>query len=221
MPERFVVRVRDDAPLDVVCGLACGLATGLGAAMVRAEVQPGSSVVVVGAGGVGPGHDDGRAASGARPRSSPSTARRPRSTRRSSSGSPPTASTRRPTDPVAAVLELTAGRGADYGFDAAGVPGTLDQVLAATRPGATCVVIGRAMGAVDRHPRHHRAAAPARAHRHLRRLDPSSSSPPRVRRPVHRPGRLDLGAILDRRYTLDEAPQALDDLHHGRMTRGV
>ena len=30
-----------------------------------------------------------------------------------------------------------------------------------------------------------------------------------------------LGAILDRRYTLDEAPQALDDLHHGRMTRGV
>ena len=34
-------------------------------------------------------------------------------------------------------------------------------------------------------------------------------------------GRLDLGAILDRRYTLDEAPQALDDLHHGRMTRGV
>ena len=37
VPERFVVRVRYDAPLDVVCGLACGLATGLGAAMVRAE----------------------------------------------------------------------------------------------------------------------------------------------------------------------------------------
>jgi S-(hydroxymethyl)glutathione dehydrogenase / alcohol dehydrogenase len=34
-------------------------------------------------------------------------------------------------------------------------------------------------------------------------------------------GRLDLGAILDRRYALDDAPQALDDLHHGRMTRGV
>ena len=34
-------------------------------------------------------------------------------------------------------------------------------------------------------------------------------------------GRLDLGGILDTRYTLDETPQALDDLHHGRVTRGV
>ena len=34
-------------------------------------------------------------------------------------------------------------------------------------------------------------------------------------------GRLDLASILDTRYTLEEAPQAIDDLHHGRVTRGV
>ena len=34
-------------------------------------------------------------------------------------------------------------------------------------------------------------------------------------------GRLDIAGILDSRYTLDQAPQALDDLHHGRITRGV
>ena len=34
-------------------------------------------------------------------------------------------------------------------------------------------------------------------------------------------GRLNLAGILDTRYTLDEAPKALDDLHHGRITRGV
>jgi Zn-dependent alcohol dehydrogenase len=34
-------------------------------------------------------------------------------------------------------------------------------------------------------------------------------------------GRLDLGSILDTRYSIEEAPQALDDLHHGRITRGV
>jgi S-(hydroxymethyl)glutathione dehydrogenase/alcohol dehydrogenase len=34
-------------------------------------------------------------------------------------------------------------------------------------------------------------------------------------------GRLDLAGILDTRYTIDEAPRALDDLHHGRVTRGV
>src|SRR5262249_52328819 len=48
VPERFVTPVRPDAPLDIVCGLACGITTGLGAAMVRAGVVPGSSVVVVG-----------------------------------------------------------------------------------------------------------------------------------------------------------------------------
>ncbi|HVM65369.1 MAG TPA: alcohol dehydrogenase catalytic domain-containing protein, partial [Acidimicrobiales bacterium] len=42
VPERFVTPVRRDAPLDVVCGLACGISTGLGAAIVRAQVAPGS-----------------------------------------------------------------------------------------------------------------------------------------------------------------------------------
>ncbi len=123
-------------------------------------------------------------------------------------------------DPVAAVLELTAGRGADYGFDAAGVPGTLDQVLAATRPGATCVVIGRALGAVT-------VTIDTTALLRQRVLTgtyggsihPGRHLPEFV--DLFMAGRLDLGAILDRRYTLDEAPQALDDLHHGRMTRGV
>ena len=34
-------------------------------------------------------------------------------------------------------------------------------------------------------------------------------------------GDIDLGGILDTRYSIEEAPQALDDLHHGRITRGV
>jgi len=219
VPERFVVPVRDDAPLDVVCGLACGLATGLGAAMVRAEVAPGSSVVVVGAGGVGLA-----TMMGARFRGATTIVAVDRLASKVEKalaiGVATHAVDASTADPVAAVLELTAGRGADYGFDAAGVPGTLDQVLAATRPGATCVVIGRALGAVtitldttallrqrvltgtyggSIHPR-----------RHLPELVDLSML-----------GRLDLGAILDRRYALDDAPQALDDLHHGRMTRGV
>src|SRR5690606_23251118 len=53
VPERFVTPVRADVPLDVVCGLACGLSTGLGASTVRTPVVTGSSVLVVGAGGVG------------------------------------------------------------------------------------------------------------------------------------------------------------------------
>ena len=44
VPEVCAIKVRADAPLDRVAGLACGVSTGLGAAMVRAPVQPGSQM---------------------------------------------------------------------------------------------------------------------------------------------------------------------------------
>ncbi len=148
VPERFVVPIRHDAPLDVVCGLACGVATGLGAAMVRANVQPGSSVVVVGSGGVGLSTMMGAHFSGASTIIAVDLVARKiqKALDLGVATHGVDASTR---DPVAAVLELTDGRGADYGFDAVGVNGTLDQVVSATRPGATCVVIGRALGVVE------------------------------------------------------------------------
>jgi Zn-dependent alcohol dehydrogenase len=124
------------------------------------------------------------------------------------------------TDPVAAVLELTDGRGADYGFDAVGVNGTLDQVVAATRPGATCVVIGRALGVVQ-------ITLDTSMLLRQRILTGTFGGSIHPRRHIPEfvdlclQGRLDIGGILDTRYSIDEAPQALDDLHHGRITRGV
>ena len=51
--ESATVKVRDDAPLDVVCLLACGASTGIGAVINKAKVKAGSSVAVFGCGGVG------------------------------------------------------------------------------------------------------------------------------------------------------------------------
>ena len=146
-------------PLDVVCGLACGLATGLGAAMVRAEVTPGSSVLVVGAGGVGLATMMGARFAGAT--TVVAVDRLATKIEKALELGLATHGVDASTgdDPVAAVLEVTGGRGADYGFDAAGVPGTLDLVLAATRPGATCVVIGRVARRGRRHRRHDGVAA--------------------------------------------------------------
>jgi Zn-dependent alcohol dehydrogenase len=53
VPERCAIKVRRDAPLESLVGLACGVSTGLGASMLRSPVEPGSSVLVIGAGGVG------------------------------------------------------------------------------------------------------------------------------------------------------------------------
>ena len=51
--ERSAVKIRDDAPLDVVCTLGCGVSTGLGASMKAARIEPGESVIIYGCGGVG------------------------------------------------------------------------------------------------------------------------------------------------------------------------
>ena len=53
LPEQNVIPIRKDAPLDVVCLVSCGVMTGAGAVINRAQVAPGSSVVVFGCGGVG------------------------------------------------------------------------------------------------------------------------------------------------------------------------
>ena len=52
-PEECCVRIRDDAPLDVAALVGCAVMTGVGAAINRARVEPGSTVAVFGAGGVG------------------------------------------------------------------------------------------------------------------------------------------------------------------------
>jgi Zn-dependent alcohol dehydrogenase len=219
VPDRFVVPVRRDAPLELVCGLACGISTGLGAAMVRADVSPGSSVVVIGAGGVGLSTMMGAQVNGASTIIAVDVLARKVNKAvelgLATHGIDATAS-----DPVAAVLALTDNRGADYGFDAAGVNGTLEQVVAATRPGGTCVVIGRALGVVE---------ATLNTTMLLRQRVITGTYGGSIQPRKHVPefielqmqGRIDLGSILDTQYSIEEAPKALDDLHHGRITRGV
>jgi S-(hydroxymethyl)glutathione dehydrogenase / alcohol dehydrogenase len=219
VPDRFVVPIREDAPLELVCGLACGVSTGLGAAIVRAGVTIGSSVAVVGSGGVGLATMMGARIRGATQVIAVDILSR-KLDKALELGLATDAVDASAGDPVAAVLELTGGRGADYGFDAAGVNGTLEQVVAATRPGGTCVVIGRALGVVE-------VTLNTTLLLRQRVITGTYGGSIRPRRHVpefvdmHMQGRIDLGGILDTRYSIEEAPQALDDLHKGRITRGV
>ncbi len=48
-----IVKIREDAPLDIFCIVGCAVATGVDAVTHTAEVEPGSNVVVVGTDGVG------------------------------------------------------------------------------------------------------------------------------------------------------------------------
>ncbi len=53
LPEIALAKVRQDAPFEKICYIGCGVTTGLGAVIFTAKVEPGSSVVVFGLGGIG------------------------------------------------------------------------------------------------------------------------------------------------------------------------
>ena len=53
LPEIAVAKIREDAPFDTTCYVGCGVTTGVGAVLNTAKVEPGSTVVVFGLGGIG------------------------------------------------------------------------------------------------------------------------------------------------------------------------
>mgnify|MGYP003324930009 CR=1 FL=1 len=52
-PERSLVKIRDDMPLDRASLIGCGVTTGIGAVINTAQVEPGANVVIFGLGGIG------------------------------------------------------------------------------------------------------------------------------------------------------------------------
>ena len=51
--QHSLVKVETDVPAEQLSLIGCGVTTGVGAALNTAEVQPGSTVAVLGCGGVG------------------------------------------------------------------------------------------------------------------------------------------------------------------------
>ncbi|MEM7020749.1 MAG: alcohol dehydrogenase catalytic domain-containing protein, partial [Pseudomonadota bacterium] len=63
--EHAIVKIREDMPMDRAALIGCGVLTGTGAVFHGAEIEPGSTVVVIGCGGVGLSCVNGAAIAGA------------------------------------------------------------------------------------------------------------------------------------------------------------
>src|SRR5207237_6984946 len=66
VPDMSVVVVEDHYPLNRAVLVGCGVPTGVGAVIHRAKVVPGSTVMVIGCGGIGANVVQGAALAGAR-----------------------------------------------------------------------------------------------------------------------------------------------------------
>ena len=219
VPVSAAVKVPTDVPLDVLAGLGCAFSTGLGAAMVRAEVRPGSSVVVIGAGGVGLATMMGAKAMGASRVIAVDLAAH-KLERATEIGVADETIAGSADEVVSRVLELTGGRGADYAFDAVGASGTLETAFGSTRPGGLAVAIG----VMDATVTATLDLFGFLMHKRLTGTYAGSIVPQRdipMFVDLYRQGRLPLDALVDARFSLDEAPKALQRLAANEITKGV
>jgi Zn-dependent alcohol dehydrogenase len=140
MPEASVVKVDPDIPLEVACVLGCGVQTGVGAVLNTAQVEEGATVLVLGAGGIGIAVTQGARIAGA----STIVVSDPSEERRDAARSFGATHVLDPTadDVASAGMDLTAGIGIDYAFEAAGQAALLDTAIQAIRPGGTVVAVG-------------------------------------------------------------------------------
>jgi S-(hydroxymethyl)glutathione dehydrogenase/alcohol dehydrogenase len=207
------VKIVDEMPLERACLLGCGVLTGVGAVFNTAGVAAGTSVVVIGAGGVGLSviqgariaHaativavdvDDDKLALAA------------------ALGATATINAR-VDDPVAAVGELTRG-GADFVFEAIGNAATVQQGLAMTGTGGALTVVGimdlgASIGVTGLD-----LVMGKRIQQSLMGSNRFVADIPRLV-DHYLAGRLDLDRLVNDTVGLDDVPRVLDDLEAGRV----
>jgi S-(hydroxymethyl)glutathione dehydrogenase/alcohol dehydrogenase len=212
------VPIRKDVPLTVAALVGCAVTTGVGAAMNTVQVRPGDSVVVYGCGGTGLNILQGAALCGAetiiavdRVPAKMELAHAFGATHTLMAGD----------DTVQHVRDLTDGRGADYVFEAIGIPAVQEEALRAVRPGGTLVLVGLApMGTSTNFPS-------ALLTRQEKRVVGSYYGTANTRRDfpmildLYVAGKLKLDELISREYTLDEINEAYEAMLSGEVARGV
>ena len=217
IPERALLKLEQDVPLDRAALLGCAVVTGVGAVTHAARVKPGDTVAVFGAGGVGLNVVQGAASAGAAtvvavdlhaPKLE--LARRFGATH-AVDGSQGLA--------VEAIRRLTGGRGVDHAFDAVGSPGTVRQAYDVLARAGKLVVLGISREAVSL------PLGPLVFEERQIVGSFYGSGRPREDIPalatMYQNGKLKLDELLTRRYPLEQINEAYAALDRGEVARSV
>lgn len=218
--ESQLVKIPSDLSMDVASLLACGVTTGFGAVVNRAKVPPLSSAVIIGAGGVGLNSVQGAATCGANPIIAVDVVES-KLTRARAFGATHGVNASA-VDPVAAVKDLTGGRGADYVFVTVGSSAALQQAVAMLARRGTAVMVG--LPPVSDPPVSLAAAELALTEKvvtgaFMGDICAQVDIPAIVA--LYQAGRYKLDELIAGRYPLDKINEALDSSKSGEALRNV
>jgi len=217
LPQAAVIKVEDDIPLNVVSLIGCGVTTGVGAAINTAKITPGSSVVVIGCGGVGISAIQGARIAGAAEIVAVDTM--PAKLEMAKKFGATHGVT--PDELEGAKLEITAGEGFDYALECVGHPQTIRSTYDAIRRGGTAVVVG--VGRMDQKIEF-TAFELFYAEKTLKGSMYGSANVrvdfPKLLR-LWKAGKLDLEGMISRRIKIEEVNDAFRAMQAGEVIRSV
>jgi S-(hydroxymethyl)glutathione dehydrogenase/alcohol dehydrogenase len=217
-PERSLVKIRDDMPLDRASLIGCGVTTGLGAALNTVDIPAGASVVIIGCGGVGLAALQGARIVGAGKIIAVDAQPWKFDIARKLGANECVDAT--DDDPIAAVQELTSG-GADFVFECIGLVPTVQQAVAMTGRGGTTVLVGVVPVTLTA------AFSPADMVLQEKKITGSFMGSNRFRFDMPKyvefylAGRLHLDEMISSRIPLEEVNEGLDRMRKGEAARQV
>jgi S-(hydroxymethyl)glutathione dehydrogenase/alcohol dehydrogenase len=213
-----VVPIDPGISMRVAALVGCAVTTGVGAVLKTAQVKPGSTVAVFGCGGVGISVIQGAVLAGAQ-RVIAVDLNEDKLEMARKFGA--THAVKASDTAVKEIRGLTNRRGADYTFEAIGLAAVVEQAYAATRNGGKCTIVG--LGKRDDRFSFDAFTFPLFAKTLCGCLygnaNPSVDFPTLLN--LYSAGKLDLEGMITNTYTIDEAPQAFEDMVTGLNARGV
>jgi len=217
MPQGAVIKVDEDIPLNVVSLIGCGVTTGVGAAINTAKITPGSSVLVIGCGGVGIAAIQGARIAGAAEIVAVDTL--PAKLEMAKKFGATHGVT--PDELEGAKMEITGGEGFDYALECVGHPQTIRGTYDAIRRGGTAVVVG--VGRMEQKIEF-TAFELFYGEKTLKGSMYGSANVrvdfPRLLR-LWKQGKLDLEGMISRRIKLDDVNEAFRAMQAGEVIRSV
>jgi NDMA-dependent alcohol dehydrogenase len=214
-----VLKIDPEVPADKAALVGCAVMTGVGAAINTAKVEPGSSVAVIGSGGIGLNVIQGSALAGADKIIAIDMEDKKLGFAQQF-GATHTVNPKTDGDPVAKVMAIT-GDGADYAFECIGLAATITQAYGMIRKGGTAVVVGVSkltdtvtLGTFLM-PFQEKVLTGSMY----------GSARPRVDFPrllsLYKANKLKLDELVTATYSIDDAERAFQDLEKGVNARGV
>jgi NDMA-dependent alcohol dehydrogenase len=212
------IKIPANVPLEKACLVGCGVMTGVGAAINTAKVEPGTSAVVIGCGGVGLNVIQGCALAGAGVIIAVDLMDNKLEYAKQFGATHTINPSKQ--ELVKTVRSLTEGRGADYAFEVIGLGKTIEQAYACARQGGVTIVVGAPS-------REDTVTIPASSLLTEKVIKGSvyGSARPRVDMPrlidLYMNKKLKLDELVSRTYSLDEVNDAMTALEKGEVARSV